>query len=204
MNPEFDAAVRAGGVTLFCGVDEAGRGPRCGPGFGAAGLLSPPRPLAGLNDSKKLSEAKREALFDVICEQAVAYGIGSASVEEIEEQNILRATFLAMRRAVEALGVTPELALVDGNQVPPAMPAPVRTVVKGDALSESIAAASVLAKVSRDRELYRLDALYPQYGFAKHKGYGTAAHYAALRQYGPSPVHRMSFLRKFLEAEGTR
>ena len=201
-NTEFDAAVRAEGYALVCGVDEAGRGPLCGPVYAAAVILSPDRPIDGLNDSKKLTEAKREALFDVICEQAEAYGIGFATVEEIEQYNILQATFLAMRRAVAALQKTPDFVLVDGNQIPVGMDLPLRTVVKGDALSASIAAASILAKVSRDRELLKLDEQYPQYGFAKHKGYGTAAHYEALRQFGPSPVHRMSFLKKFLAAEG--
>ncbi len=183
---------------IICGVDEAGRGPLAGPVYAAAVILSPERPIAGLNDSKKLSQKKREALYDVICQQAEAYCVASASVEEIEEHNILGATFLAMRRAVEGLSVQPRLVLVDGNRTPPGLPMPAETIVKGDALSESIAAASILAKVSRDRLLEDLDEQYPAYGFAVHKGYGTVAHVAALREHGPCPVHRLSFLKKIL------
>lgn len=183
---------------LICGVDEAGRGPLAGPVYAAAVILSPDRPIAGLNDSKKLSEKKRELLFDVICQQADAYSIAFATVEEIEEYNILGATFLAMRRAVEGLSIQPQLALIDGNRVPPHLTVPAKTIVKGDALSESVAAASILAKVSRDRLLKEMDAQYPDYGFAVHKGYGTAAHVAALRELGPCPAHRPSFLKKIL------
>lgn len=183
---------------VFCGVDEAGRGPLAGPVYAAAVILSPDKPIEGLNDSKKLSESKRESLYDLICERAVAYSIASASVQEIETLNILQATFLAMRRAVEGLSVQPALALVDGNRVPPGLTMPVQTVVKGDSLSESIAAASILAKVSRDRLLKEWDVLYPGYGFAGHKGYGTAAHVEALRRLGPCPVHRPGFLKKIL------
>lgn len=197
-NNEFDAALRAEGYSCFCGVDEAGRGPLAGPVYAAAVILSPDNPIEGVNDSKKLSEKKREALFDVICEQAVAYCIASASVEEIEEHNILNATYLAMTRAVEGLSVKPELALIDGNRIPPMLTVPAKYVVKGDALSASIGAASILAKVARDRVLREADALYPEYGFAVHKGYGTAAHTAALREYGPCPIHRPSFLKKIL------
>ncbi len=197
-NNEFDMKLHAEGVSCFCGVDEAGRGPLAGPVYAAAVILSPDRPIEGINDSKKLSEKKREALFDIICEQAVAYSIASASVEEIEVHNILNATYLAMTRAVEGLSVRPELAVIDGNRIPPMLTVPARFVVKGDALSASIGAASILAKVARDRVLREADALYPEYGFAVHKGYGTAAHTAALREYGPCPIHRPSFLKKIL------
>ncbi len=200
-NVEFDSAVRAEGFPVLCGIDEAGRGPLCGPVYAAAVILPPDAEIEGLNDSKKISEKKREQLFDVICETAVAYGIGYATVEEIEELNILNATYLAMKRAYEAAGIRADLVLVDGNRLPPELPAKMRYVIKGDALSASIAAASILAKVSRDRVLYELDAQYPQYGFAKHKGYGTAAHYDALREFGVSPVHRRSFLKKFLASD---
>ena len=195
-NAEYDELIRAEGFSLVCGVDEAGRGPLAGPVFAAAVILRPDAVPAGLNDSKKLSEKKREALFDDICREALAYGIASASVQEIEELNILQATFLAMRRAVEALPVTPELLLIDGNRTPSGLAVPARTVIKGDALSASIGAASILAKVSRDRLLMELDREYPEYAFAKHKGYGTALHYEKLAQYGMCPAHRPSFLKK--------
>ena len=201
-NNEFDATLHAEGFECFCGVDEAGRGPLAGPVYAAAVILSPDNPIEGVNDSKKLSEKKREALFDIICERSVAYCIASASVEEIEEHNILNATYLAMTRAVEGLSVKPQLALIDGNRIPPMLTVPARYVVKGDALSASIGAASILAKVARDRVLREADALYPQYGFAVHKGYGTAAHTAALKEYGPCPIHRMSFLKKILGEQG--
>ncbi len=194
-NAEFDELIRAEGMPLLCGVDEAGRGPLAGPVFAAAVILRPDAVPEGLNDSKKLSEKKREALFDEICEKALTYCIASASVEEIEEVNILQATYLAMKRAVEGLSVTPSLALIDGNRTPPGLVVPTRTVVKGDALSASIGAASILAKVSRDRLMLELDRQYPQYAFAKHKGYGTALHYEKLREHGISPVHRPSFLK---------
>ena len=197
-NYEFDNAYRNSGAGLFCGVDEAGRGPLAGPVYAAAVILSPDRPIEGLNDSKKLSEKKREALYDVIIERAEAYCIASASVAEIEEYNILGATYLAMTRAVEGLSFQPQLALIDGNRIPPHLNVPAQTVVKGDAQSESIAAASILAKVTRDRLLIELDAQYPRYGFAVHKGYGTAAHTSALKEYGPCPEHRPSFLKKIL------
>ena len=193
-NYEFDAAYRDSGAGLFCGVDEAGRGPLAGPVYAAAVILPPQPEIKGLNDSKKISEKKREALFPVICETALSYAIGTASVEEIDELNILQATFLAMRRAVEGLSVAPAFVLIDGNRTPAGIAIPCQTVVKGDALSASIAAASILAKVSRDHYLMELDKQYPEYGFAKHKGYGTPAHYAALRTYGMAPVHRKTFL----------
>ena len=197
-NLEFDADLRAQGAALLCGVDEAGRGPLAGPVFAAAVILDPQNIPEGLNDSKKLSEKKREALFDVICEKALAFGIAEASVQEIEELNILQATFLAMRRAVESLSMVPDLILVDGNRLPQNLPAPAQFVIKGDALSASIAAASILAKVSRDRVMAQLAEQYPEYDFPKHKGYGTALHYERLAQYGVSPIHRRSFLKKIL------
>ncbi len=198
LDPQFDQQFRDACGGRICGVDEAGRGPLAGPVYAAAVILSPERPIVGLNDPKKLSEKKREALYDIILEEAEAYCIASASVEEIESYNILGATYLAMTRAVAGLAQPPALALIDGNRIPPNLSVPAQTVVKGDALSESIAAASILAKVSRDRVLKELDAQYPQYGFAVHKGYGTAAHTAALREFGPCPEHRPSFLRKIL------
>ena len=198
LDPQFDQQFRDACGGMICGVDEAGRGPLAGPVYAAAVILSPDRPIAGLNDSKKLSEKKREALYEIIMENAVAYCIASASVEEIETYNILGATYLAMTRAVAGLSQKPVLVLIDGNRTPPNLPVSAKTVVKGDALSESIAAASILAKVSRDRVLKELDVQYPQYGFAVHKGYGTAAHTAAIREHGPCPEHRPSFLRKIL------
>ncbi len=197
-NLEFDAAIREQGALLLCGVDEAGRGPLAGPVFAAAVIFDPHNIPEGLNDSKKLSEKKREELFDRICEQAIAYGIAEASVEEIEEHNILQATFMAMRRAIAALPMIPDRILVDGNRLPDGLPAPAEFVIKGDALSASIAAASILAKVSRDRVMMRIAEEYPEYEFPKHKGYGTALHYERLAQYGVSPVHRRSFLKKIL------
>ncbi len=197
-NLEFDADLRARGASLLCGVDEAGRGPLAGPVFAAAVILDPDNIPEGLNDSKKLSEKKRDLLFDSICEKALAYGIAEATVEEIEEHNILQATFIAMRRAVSALSVQPTLILIDGNRVPEGLPAEAQYVIKGDALSASIAAASILAKVSRDRVMLKLAEQYPEYDFPKHKGYGTALHYERLAQYGISPIHRRSFLKKLL------
>lgn len=198
LDPQFDQQYRDLCGGLLCGVDEAGRGPLAGPVCAAAVILSPVRPINGLNDSKKLSEKKREVLFDEICHNAVAYAVAFASVEEIEKINILNATYLAMTRAVTQLSKSPALVLIDGNRIPPQLTVPCRAVVKGDALSQSIAAASILAKVSRDRLLVEMDKQYPQYGFAVHKGYGTAAHTAALREYGPCPAHRLSFLKKIL------
>ena len=192
---------RAGerGFSAVCGIDEAGRGPLAGPVCAAAVILPPDCDIPGLNDSKKLSEKKREALFPVIQEKALAFGIGWATAEEIDRVNILQATFLAMARAVEALPAPADYALVDGNRMPP-LPIPGETIVKGDATSASIAAASILAKVSRDRLLRRLDEEHPEYGFAKHKGYGTKAHYEAIRKYGLLPEHRRGFLKN-LEAK---
>ena len=184
------------GFACVCGVDEAGRGPLAGPVCAAAVILPPDIQIEGLNDSKKLTDKKRRALYDVITEQAVSYGIAFADEQEIDEINILQATFLAMRRAFEKLTVTPDIALIDGNRAP-GLSCRERTVVHGDALSASIAAASILAKVTRDRLMEDYDAQYPQYGFAVHKGYGTQRHYAALREFGACPIHRQSFLRKF-------
>lgn len=187
----------AAGLSPVCGVDEAGRGPLAGPVFAAAVILPPGLLLPGVNDSKKLSPKKREALFDLICQNAVSYGIASASEAEIDSVNILNATFLAMQRAVAQLDPQPALALVDGNRLP-SLPMPAKAIVKGDALSLSIAAASILAKVSRDRLMEELGRQYPQYQFDKHKGYGTKLHIELIRQYGPCPLHRRSFLTKIL------
>lgn len=179
----------------LCGVDEAGRGPLAGPVCAAAVMLPPGLVIPGLNDSKKLSEKKREALYDTILAQALSYGIAFATVEEIEECNILGATFLAMNRAIAQLTPQPALALIDGNR-DAGITVPSRCIVGGDGKCADIAAASVLAKVTRDRYMRKMAEAYPQYGFEKHKGYGTAAHYAAIRAYGPSPIHRPSFLKK--------
>ena len=187
--------IYAGGVKRLCGVDEAGRGPLAGPVCAAAVILPQNCEIQGLNDSKKLTEKKREALFDVTCAAAVSYGIAFATVEEIEEYNILGATFMAMNRAVAMLDPVPELALIDGNRNT-GIQIPSRCIVGGDGKCADIAAASVLAKVTRDRYMRQMAELYPQYGFEKHKGYGTKAHYDAIRAYGPSPIHRPSFLRK--------
>ena len=183
-------------LRLICGVDEAGRGPLAGPVCAAAVILPEHLEIPGLTDSKKLSDKKRRELFPIIQEQAVAYGIGLASEAEIDEINILQATFLAMRRALDQLSVKPEIALIDGNRETD-FGLPVKTVVKGDSLSANIAAASVLAKVTRDNIMVQMAETYPEYGFEIHKGYGTKAHYEALRQYGPCPIHRKTFLKKF-------
>ena len=193
---EIEESLYSDGLNVICGVDEAGRGPLAGPVYAAAVILPPNLEIPGLTDSKKLSDKKRRELFPVIQEQAVAYGIGSASEQEIDEINILQATFLAMRRALAQLTVTPDLVLIDGNRETD-FGLPVKTVVKGDSLSANIAAASVLAKVTRDNIMVELAQQYPEYGFEIHKGYGTKAHYEALRTYGPSPIHRRSFLKKF-------
>lgn len=177
----------------IAGVDEAGRGPLCGPVYAAAVILDPARPIDGLNDSKKLSEKKREALAPLIRERALAWAVGIATVEEIDRLNILHATMLAMRRAVEGLAVPPDQVLIDGNRVPPGLSVPARAIVGGDASEAAISAASILAKTGRDQEMMALAALYPQYGIARHKGYPTAEHLAALRVHGPSPIHRRSF-----------
>ena len=187
---------RAEGYTIICGVDEAGRGPLAGPVCAAAVILPDHLELPGLNDSKKLSDKKRRELFPLIKEQAIAYGIGLASEQEIDEINILQATFLAMERAIAQLEGKADLALIDGNRAKD-FGLPVKTVVKGDSLSASIAAASILAKVTRDDMMEAYSNDYPGYGFEIHKGYGTKAHYAALTEKGPSPIHRMTFLKKF-------
>ena len=192
----YEQAAREEGFGCVCGVDEAGRGPLAGPVFAAAVIMPEGLIIDGVDDSKKLSAAKREALFDVICEKAEAFGIAAATEQEIDEINILQATFLAMRRAVAQLETKPDIILVDGNRLPPELPCEGRTIIKGDSLSHSIACASILAKVSRDRFMLILGEKYPEYGFAKHKGYGTKDHIAALREYGMSPVHRRSFLKK--------
>ncbi len=193
---ELENIAKKKGFKVVCGVDEAGRGPLCGPVCAAAVILDPDTEIEGVNDSKKLSEKKREALFDVIKENALAYSVAFASVEEIEEFNILQATFIAMNRAIEGLSIKAEYALVDGNRVPQNIKIPCETVIKGDAKSMSIAAASILAKVSRDRLLLEYDKKYPQYNFAKHKGYGTKEHIEAIKKYGPCEIHRASFLTK--------
>lgn len=184
------------GIQVICGVDEAGRGPLAGPVVAAAVILPPHVVIPGLNDSKKLSDKRRRELFPVIQDQAIAYGIGIATHEEIDHINILQATFLAMERAINNLPVKPELALIDGNREKD-FGIPVQTVIKGDSRSASIAAASILAKVTRDDMMLELAKEYPQYAFEIHKGYGTKAHYAALTEHGPSPIHRMTFLKKF-------
>ena len=194
---EYDSAVR-NDAPVLCGVDEAGRGPLAGDVYAAAVVFDEGVFIDGLNDSKKLSEKKREALFDEIIEKAKSYCSATATIEEIERLNILQATMLAMRRAVEGLGLTPDMAIIDGNRLPE-LKCPAQTVVKGDGLSASIAAASVLAKVSRDRYMKKLAEEYPQYLFEKHKGYGTKLHNEMILKYGPSPVHRMSFLKKLLK-----
>ncbi len=194
---QYENEVRNKGFKFICGVDEAGRGPLAGPVCAAAVILHDNQIIEGVNDSKKLSEKKREALYDLIKEQALAYSVAFAAVEEIEEMNILNATMLAMKRAVEGLKIKADYALIDGNKVPP-VNIPCEYVIKGDAKSMSIAAASILAKVSRDRLCYEYAKKYPQYGFDKHKGYGTKLHREALLKYGPCEIHRMSFLGKIL------
>ena len=188
---------REKGFDIICGVDEAGRGHLAGPVYAAAVILPSDCVIEGLNDSKKLTEKKREALFDEIKEKALAYGIASADEKEIDEINILNATFLAMKRAINSLSVKPDLALIDGNQKPHTDIEEV-TVIKGDAKSMSIAAASVLAKVSRDRFMLEMAEKYPQYEFARHKGYGTKLHYEKIAQYGVCDIHRRTFLKKIL------
>ena len=196
MNFDLEFEYTAKGYRVIAGTDEAGRGPLCGPVCAAAVILDPSVEIPGLNDSKKLTEKKREKLYDLIIEKALAYGIATASVEEIDELNILNASQLAMRRAVAQLTPTPDLVLVDGN-VAREFPMDTVKVIKGDAISPSIAAASILAKVTRDRICLEQDQLYPQYGIAGHKGYPTKAHMDAVREHGPSPIHRKTFL-KFL------
>ena len=197
---EIEQGYFAEGITCICGVDEAGRGPLAGPVCAAAVILPANLEIPGLNDSKKLSDKRRRELYPVIMEQAVAYGIGLADHQEIDEINILQATFLAMERAISNLSVKPELALIDGNRKKD-FGIPVKTVVHGDSLSASIAAASILAKVTRDDLMLELAQQYPEYGFEVHKGYGTKAHYEALRAHGASEIHRKTFLKKFYGKE---
>lgn len=194
---EFEKEAAAKGYKAVCGVDEAGRGPLAGPVCAAAVILPENTIIEGVNDSKKLSEKKREALFDVIKEQALSYSIAFASVEEIEEINILNATMLAMKRAVEGLDVKADYAMIDGNRLPN-LDIDSEFIIKGDAKSMSIACASILAKVSRDRLLYKYAEEFPEYSFDKHKGYGTKVHVEALKKYGPCKYHRLSFLTKIL------
>lgn len=192
---EFEKEALAKGYKSVCGVDEAGRGPLAGPVCAAAVILPEGVIIDGVNDSKKLSEKKRESLFDVIREQALSYSIAYATVDEIEEINILNATMLAMRRAIDGLDIKADYAMIDGNKIPP-IDIDAECIVKGDAKSMSIACASILAKVSRDRLLYKYAEEYPIYGFDKHKGYGTKVHREAILKYGPCPYHRKSFLKK--------
>ena len=197
---EIESSISDQGYKYICGVDEAGRGPLCGPVVAAACILPFGIEIEGLNDSKKLSAKKRDILFDVICEKAVSFSIAQATVEEIDEYNILEATLLAMRRAIDGLSINADFALIDGN-ISRGFSIPAKPVIHGDALSYSIAAASILAKVTRDRICDDLDTLYPAYGIKKHKGYGTKAHMEALRAIGPSPIHRKQFIR-FLNNNG--
>ena len=196
----IEAQLMESGYNVVCGIDEAGRGPLCGPVVAAACVLPVGLVIDGLNDSKKLSKKKREQVFEEITKNALAYSIALATVEEINETNILEATLLAMRRAVEGLPIRPDYLIIDGN-VSRGFDIPARAVVKGDATSPSIAAASILAKVTRDRMCYELDAMYPEYGIAKHKGYGTADHYKALAEHGVPPIYRTKFLRSFYEKQ---
>lgn len=196
---EFDSELRKD-YPILCGVDEAGRGPLAGDVYAAAVILGEGVTIEGLNDSKKLSEKKREELYDIIIEKADAYCVATATVEEIDTLNILQATMLAMKRAVEGLGVKPDHALIDGNKIPP-IECGAEYVIKGDARSASIAAASVLAKVSRDRYMKKIAEEYPQYAFEQHKGYGTKFHYEKLREHGISDVHRRTFLKKLINDE---
>ncbi len=196
MDYQYEINAKNNGYKAICGVDEAGRGPLAGPVFAAAVILPENCEIEGLNDSKKLSEKKREALFDIIKEKAVSWSVASVDEKIIDEINILQATYLAMKNAVEGLDVPADYALIDGNRMPP-IEIDGETIVKGDAKSMSVAAASILAKVSRDRFMLELDKQYPQYQFSKHKGYGTKLHYEMLTEYGISPCHRITFLKSF-------
>lgn len=195
---ELEKAAAQSGFLNICGVDEAGRGPLAGPVCAAAVILPYGAEIEGLNDSKKLSEKKREQLFSVITEKAVSFCVAFGTVEEIESINILNATFAAMNRAIDGLPLKADFALIDGNQVPKGIKIPCRTAVKGDSKSMSIAAASILAKVSRDRLMLEYDKKYPEYNFKKHKGYGTKEHTDLIKLYGPCEIHRLSFLKKIL------
>lgn len=196
---EFEASAKQKGYTFICGVDEAGRGPLAGPVCAAAVILPNDCIIEDLNDSKKLSAAKRDKLYEEIVSKAVAWSVAFASVEEIESVNILNATYLAMNRAIDGLSVKSDYALIDGNRIPTDIKVPCEAVIKGDALSYSIAAASIIAKVTRDRLMDEYDAKYPQYGFKKHAGYGTKAHTDAILEFGPCEIHRPSFLKKLYE-----
>ena len=195
---EFEKAASDSGFSCICGVDEAGRGPLAGPVCAAAVILPEGVVIEGLDDSKKLTEKKRERLYDIIKQTAVAYSVAYGTLEEIETVNILEATYLAMNRAIEGLNVKPDFALIDGNRVPRGIKIPCETVVKGDSKSMSVAAASVLAKVTRDRLMLEYDKKYPEYNFKKHKGYGTKEHTELIKQYGPCEIHRLSFLKNIL------
>lgn len=195
---EFEKAAVNSGFSCICGVDEAGRGPLAGPVCAAAVILPEGAVIEGLDDSKKLTEKKREKLYDIIKETAVAYSVAYGTLEEIETVNILEATYLAMNRAIEGLSVKPDFALIDGNRVPRGINIPCETIVKGDSKSMSVAAASVLAKVTRDRLMLEYDKKYPEYNFKKHKGYGTKEHTELIKQYGPCEIHRLSFLKNIL------
>ncbi len=195
---EYEDKARESGYEIICGVDEAGRGPLAGPVYAAAVILPKGHIVDGVNDSKKLSEKKREILFDKIIDECVSYSIGVADEKEIDNINILQATFLAMRRAVKGLYVRPDFALIDGNRAPE-LDIPQQTIVKGDAKSASIAAASIIAKVSRDRYMLKMAEKYPEYQFEKHKGYGTKLHYEMIEKYGISPIHRKTFLKKIIK-----
>lgn len=198
--PDFSYEVEAKnkGFNFVCGVDEAGRGPLAGPVCAAAVILPDDCVIEGLNDSKKISEKKRELLFDIIIEKAIAFSVAYGTLEEIEKYNILEATYIAMNRAIEGLNTKADFALIDGNRVPKGITIPCETVVKGDSKSYSIAAASILAKVTRDRLMLEYDKKYPEYLFATHKGYGTKAHYEAIKQHGVCEIHRLSFLKNVL------
>ena len=198
---EFEKAALNSGFNAVCGVDEAGRGPLAGPVCAAAVILAPDTVIEGLDDSKKLSEKKRERLFDVITEKAISFSVAFGTLEEIESLNILEATFIAMNRAIDGLSVKPDFALIDGNRTPKNIKIPCETVIKGDSKSMSVAAASVLAKVTRDRLMLKYDAEYPQYDFKKHKGYGTKEHIEFIKKYGPCEIHRLSFLKNILGQE---
>lgn len=195
---EFEKAAITRGFNAVCGVDEAGRGPLAGPVCAAAVILAPDTVIEGLDDSKKLSEKKREQLFSVITEKAISFSVAYGTLEEIESLNILEATFLAMNRAIDGLSVKPQFALIDGNRAPKGIKIPCETIVKGDSKSMSVAAASVLAKVTRDRLMLHYDSKYPQYDFKKHKGYGTKEHTELIKKYGPCEIHRLSFLKNIL------
>lgn len=201
-NYEFEDNARQQGFKMICGVDEAGRGPLAGPVCAAAVILPQDAVIEGLNDSKKLSEKKREKLYDVIIEKAAAYAIATASVEEIEEYNILNATFLAMNRAINGLPQKADYAIIDGDKKPKGITVECEAVVKGDSKSMSVAAASILAKVTRDRMMCEYGEKYPVYGFAEHKGYGTKKHREAIIKYGACDIHRPSFLKKIYEKQG--